>query len=78
MSLPNEAEVFTQIIYHVRKAQEACATLAHLRRDADKKNALGFLAMSEMFKLLVVKITELATGKKSGVEWNPPKELIRD
>jgi len=63
MTLPTQGEVFSQLLEHIRKAQEASATLAHLTRDEDKLRAQGWLAVSEMFKLTQRNVTKLAMGK---------------
>jgi hypothetical protein len=63
MGIPTEGEVFSQLLEHVRKAQEASAMLAHLCDDRDKLRRQGWLAISEMFKLTVKNITALAMRK---------------
>lgn len=63
MSLPTEAEIFAQLMEHIRKAQENCATLAHLTRDNDALKAQGWLACSEMFKKVGSQVTKLAMRK---------------
>ena len=61
MSLPTKGEEFAKLMEHLRKAQECAAMIAHLERDASKLTAQGWLAVSEMFKLVQHKVTELAT-----------------
>jgi hypothetical protein len=63
MSIPTEGEIFSQLLEHIRKAQEAAAMLGHLTRDNDKVKAQGWLAISEMFKLTVKNVTKLAMRK---------------
>jgi len=63
MSLPTQGEVFAELTEHIRKAQENCATLAHLTRDDDKLRSQGWLAISEMFKLTLKNVTTLAMRK---------------
>lgn len=57
MTLPSEAETFSQLIEHLSKAQEAAAKLAFLR------DAQAWLAVSEMLKLTKINVTKLATRK---------------
>ena len=61
MSLPTKGEEFAKIMEYLRKAQESASMIAHLERDASKLTAQGWLAVSEMFKLIQQRITELAT-----------------
>jgi hypothetical protein len=63
MSLPTEAEVFAQLLEHLRKAQEASATLGHLTADNDKLRSHGWLGISELLKRMVVQVTKLAMRK---------------
>lgn len=63
MSVPNQGEVFSQLIEHIRKAQEAAAMLCHLTRDEDRLRAQGWLAVSEMFKKTAKTVTDLAMRK---------------
>lgn len=61
MSIPTKGEEFAKLIEHLRYAQENCAMLAHLHRDESKLTAQGWLAISEMLKLVQGKVTTLAT-----------------
>lgn len=61
MSIPTKGEEFAKLLEHIRYAQEGAAMLAHLTRDDDKLRAQGWMAVSEMFKLIQHKVTELAT-----------------
>lgn len=63
MGLPTPAEKYAELMEHVRKAQEASAMLAHLEADNNKLISQGWMAVSEMFKLVGHKITNLAMGK---------------
>jgi hypothetical protein len=68
MSLPTTGEEFAKLIEHLRKAQEAAAMLSHLEADNSTTLSQGWLAVSEMLKSTVIKVTELATRGK--VKWN--------
>jgi hypothetical protein len=68
MSIPTTGEEFTKLIEHLRKAQEAAAMLSHLEADNSTILSQGWLAVSEMLKTTVIKVTELATRGK--VKWN--------
>lgn len=60
----SEADVFMQLIEHIRLAEEACYVLAHI--NTYEKTPLkhkGYLAMGEMFKMTAINVTNLATGK---------------
>jgi hypothetical protein len=61
MTLPTKGEIFTQLLEHLRLAQENAATIAHLTRDDDHLHAQGWMAVSEMFKQVQVTVTTLAT-----------------
>jgi len=68
MSIPSKGEKFTELIEHLRKAQEAAAMLGHLHADEDSLLSQGWLAISEMLKLTVHNVTKLATRGK--IKWN--------
>ena len=68
MALPTTGEKFAELIEHLRKAQEASAMLAHLHADEDPLLSYGWLKVSEMLKLTVHNVTELAT--KGKIKWN--------
>lgn len=61
MSIPTKGEEYAKLMEHLRYAQENAAMLAHLHADDSRLTAQGWLAISEMFKLLQHKVTELAT-----------------
>ena len=67
MSVPTHGETYSQLMEHLRKAQEASAMLAHLTRaqGGARDNALanGWLSISELFKKLQHQVTEMATGR---------------
>jgi hypothetical protein len=48
---------------HVRKAQEDCAMMAHLTHDEDKARSTAWLNISELFKKMQHKLTQLAMGR---------------
>ena len=61
MSIPTTGETYAKLIENIRYAQENAAMMAHLVRDDDKLKAQGWLAVSEMFKLIQHKVMQLAT-----------------
>lgn len=62
MSVPTKAEAFARLTEHLRLAQEEAATLSHLSKLNDEDLiAQGWLAVSEMFKLTLHQVTNLAT-----------------
>ena len=65
MSLPSRGEIFSQLIEHLRRAQESAATLGHLYRDdggaTAKTMALGWLTVSEAMKEMQTNVVKLAT-----------------
>jgi hypothetical protein len=63
MTLPTQGEQFAIAIEHLRKAQEAFATLAHLTRDDSKTIADAWLKCSELMRRVEHQITDLARGK---------------
>lgn len=63
MSVPTQGETYSQLMEHVRKAQESCAMMAHLTRDEDIARADAWLHISELFKKMQYKFTELAMGR---------------
>jgi len=61
MSVPTEGELYSQLMEHIRKAQEACAMMAHLRKaNGDDRNSLAWLEVSENFKKTQHVLTHLA------------------
>jgi phosphoribosyl 1,2-cyclic phosphodiesterase len=64
MTLPTEGDTYSQLMEHLRKAQEAAAILAHLHKANDHhRTALSWLAVSEQFKKMQYTLTQLAMGK---------------
>lgn len=61
MSIPTKGERYASLMEHIRLAQEDAAMLAHLYRDESKEKAMGWFAISELFKQVRVRVTELAT-----------------
>lgn len=61
MSIPTPGEEFAKLIENLRRAQEAAAMLAHLRRDESKIVANGWLTISEGLKQMQHHVTTLAT-----------------
>jgi len=68
MTIPTKHEVYERLQYHLRKAQEEAATLAHLSNaDGDAPGAIlarGWLNVSESFKLTQQIVQQLQTGNK--------------
>jgi hypothetical protein len=67
MSIPTVQEEFAQLIEHLRKAQEHCATIGHLTglQGSKEDRVLGnaWVTVSEMLKLMQIKTTTLAQGR---------------
>ncbi len=65
MSVPTEAEVYTQLMEYLRKAQEAAATISHLTGLNSSKAATtrGWLIISEQLKAMQRVVTSIAVGK---------------
>lgn len=67
MTIPTRGETFSQLLEHLRKAQECAAMMAHLHNTegnpTDRLLARGWLGVGEMFKLLQHKVTEMAIGR---------------
>ena len=68
MSIPTKGETFTQLIEHLRLAQEASAMLGHLYADEDPLMLKGWLAVSELLKLTLHNVTKLAA--RGLLKWN--------
>lgn len=64
---PTRGILYAQISEKLREIQELTAMMAHLHQTEDnhmdKLLAKGWLGMSEMFKLIQRKITDLAMGR---------------
>ncbi len=65
MAIPTEAEVYTQLMEHLRKAQEAAATISHLTglNQAKAPTTRGWLIISEQLKAMQRAVTSIAVGK---------------
>lgn len=61
MSLPTKSEKFSELVEHLRKAQEAAAMLGHLTIDEDKLIATGWRGVAELMGRMVIQVTALAT-----------------
>ncbi len=62
MRVPTKGEVYSQLMEHLRLAQEASAMLSHLARaNSENRNADGWLAISENFRKIQAVVTDLAT-----------------
>ena len=62
MSIPTKGESYSKLMEHLRKAQEEASTLAHLHGlNDDRKMAVGWLQVSEMFKKVQKQVTTMAT-----------------
>lgn len=67
MSVPSRGEVFAKAADHLDQLISCCATMAHLHNtegsDKDKKLAIGWLMMSEMFKKVKHRVVLLGQGR---------------
>lgn len=67
MALPTRGEVFAKLIHDLREVQSSLAMMAHLHNtegsDKDKKLAVGWLMMEEMFRAIIHKITMMGQGR---------------
>lgn len=67
MSVPTRSEAYSKLMNHLRECQDQAAILSHLHNtegsDKDKALARGWLAISELFKGVQHKVTELAMGR---------------
>jgi hypothetical protein len=68
MTIPTTGETFSKLLEHIRLAEENAAMMAHLIRAQSrgaKDNALanGWLSISELFRRMSIKVTELAQGR---------------
>jgi hypothetical protein len=62
MGVPTKGECFSELMEHLRKAEEAAAMLSHLANaNDDRKMAIGWLHASELFKKMQGQVTTLAT-----------------
>lgn len=67
MSVPSRGEVFSRAANSLDELISSCAMMAHLHQtegsDKDKKLAVGWLMMSEMFKKVRHKVVLLGQGR---------------
>lgn len=64
MSVPTVGETYSQMMEHVRKAQENAAMMAHLLNAEGKTNrGIQWLAVSENLKKMQDLLIKLATGR---------------
>jgi len=68
MSVPTRGETFSELLHHIRMAEEKAAMMAHLVRaegSGIKDNAIanGWLKISELFRQMATKVTSLAQGR---------------
>jgi len=67
MGVPTRGETYTKLLYHVHMAEEQAAMMAHLHNteDSHKDKALarGWLSVSELFRQLAIKVTNMAKGR---------------
>lgn len=67
MSVPSRGEVFDRMRHLIGEMRSTASTMAHLHNteshDKDKKLALGWLMMAEMFKHIEHKIILLGQGR---------------
>jgi len=68
VSIPTKGEKFTELIEHLRLAEEAAAMLGHLHADEDKTMSHGWLGVSQLLNRTVKAVTDLAT--KGHIKWN--------
>jgi len=62
MSVPTTGETYSQLMEHLRKAQEAAAMLAHLHKANDHhETSRRWLLVSENFQKMQYTLTQLAT-----------------
>lgn len=65
--LPTPGLMYSQLLEHLRQAQENAAMLAHLQRTEDgvrdRALANGWLAVAEQFRRMEIVITTLAQGR---------------
>lgn len=59
-----KGEAFAKLVHHLREAQEQAAVIGHLHAEANQMDRLlakGWLGVSEMLKMLVHNVTQMAT-----------------
>jgi hypothetical protein len=65
MSIPTQGEIYSQLMEHIRKAQESAAMMSHLiHAETDNKElASRWIAVSENLKKMQYILTNLAMRK---------------
>lgn len=64
MSVPTIGEQYSQLMEHLRLAEENAAMIAHLHHAQDRRGwAVQWLKVSEGFKKMQHTLTELAMGR---------------
>jgi len=67
MTVPTRGEIYVKLMECVRMAEEHSAMMAHLHNtednSKDKLLAKGWLGISEMFRLIGIKVTHMAQGR---------------
>ena len=68
MTVPTRGETYSKLLEHIRLAEENAAMMAHLVRAEgggikDNTVANGWLAVSELFRQMAIKVTHLAQGR---------------
>jgi hypothetical protein len=64
MTVPTSGEAYAKLMEFLRKAQEECATLAHLENANDKRRlAIAWLAVAENMRKMQHMVTQIAMGK---------------
>jgi hypothetical protein len=65
--LPTRGLMYSQMLEHLRQAQENACMLAHLQQTEDgvKDSALaaGWLSIAELFRRVELQVTKLAQGR---------------
>jgi hypothetical protein len=61
MSLPSEADKFSELVEHLRKGAEAAYMLGHLCADEDSTRSHGWLGIGQLLERMVTQVTKLAT-----------------
>jgi hypothetical protein len=64
MSLPSEADKFSELVEHLRKGAEAAYMLGHLCADSDETKSHGWLGVGQLMERMVIQVTQLATKRR--------------
>ncbi len=60
--VPTKGLTFSKLVDHLRQAEECAYMLAHLHADESEVMCAGWRACGDMFKLLIDRVTKLATS----------------